>query len=161
MIKICVFTPCCCTLVAVVCQTFIIVNQFSAYRVHTGDVVGLTYSPDGEFMYSADSEGSLAFHNASEESHSLIRVMRKCTCTNMQNKIVILTCFTCQFHICWFCCASDGSGNVVARGSERAPDALALSSDSTRLAFVGPTEYVVTIADTRTLDEVSRSREVA
>lgn len=49
------------------------------------------------------------------------------------------------------------SGNVVARGSDRAPDALALSSDSRQLAFVGPTEYLVTIADSQTLDEVSRS----
>lgn len=48
---------------------------------------------------------------------------------------------------------------MVARGSERAPDALALSSDSSQLAFVGPTEYVVTIADPRTLDEVSCSLE--
>lgn len=56
-----------------------------------------------------------------------------------------------------FVSVCDGSGNMVARGSERAPDALALSSDSRRLAFVGPTEYVVTIADSRTLDEVSRS----
>ncbi|XP_075890586.1 WD repeat-containing protein 90 [Nelusetta ayraudi] len=90
------------------------------HEIHTGDVVGLAFSPDGEFMYSADSQGSLAFYNASEESHSLIRVVR----------------------------------NVVARGSERAPDALALSTDSSRLAFVGPTEYIVTIADSRTLDEL-------
>lgn len=43
---------------------------------------------------------------------------------------------------------------MVARGTEHAPDALKVSSDSRCLAFVGPTEYVVTIADARSLDEV-------
>lgn len=47
-------------------------------------------------------------------------------------------------------------GNVVARGTERGPDALAVSSDSKRLAFVGPTEYIVTIMDARSLDEVQK-----
>lgn len=42
----------------------------------------------------------------------------------------------------------------MARGTDRGPDALAVSADSKRLAFVGPTEYTVTVADTRSLDEV-------
>ncbi|KAK2820247.1 hypothetical protein Q5P01_023206 [Channa striata] len=87
---------------------------------HRGEVVGLTFSPNGEFMYSADSQGSLALYNSAEEDHNVIRV------------------------VC----------NVTARGTERAPDALAVSSDSRCLAFVGPTEYIVTIADARSLDEV-------
>uniref|UniRef100_UPI0037E729E7 WD repeat-containing protein 90 n=1 Tax=Semicossyphus pulcher TaxID=241346 RepID=UPI0037E729E7 len=90
------------------------------HKQHRGEVVGLAFSPDGEFMYSADSQGSLALHNASEEEHDVIRV------------------------VC----------NVVARGTERAPDALAVSCDSRCLAFVGPSEYVVTIADARSLDEL-------
>ncbi|KAK3551522.1 hypothetical protein QTP70_017350, partial [Hemibagrus guttatus] len=47
-------------------------------------------------------------------------------------------------------------GNMIARGMDRGPDALAVSSDSKRLAFVGPTEYTVTIADARSLDELLR-----
>lgn len=47
-------------------------------------------------------------------------------------------------------------GNMVARGTDRGPDALAVSADSKRLAFVGPTEYTVTVADTRSLDELLR-----
>ncbi|KAI3365641.1 hypothetical protein L3Q82_010722 [Scortum barcoo] len=90
------------------------------HKQHRGEVVGLTFSPDGEFMYSADSQGSLALYNASEEDHNVIRVL----------------------------C------NVVARGTERAPDALTVSSDSRCLAFVGPSEYIVTIADSRSLDEL-------
>ncbi|KAE8284342.1 WD repeat-containing protein 90 [Larimichthys crocea] len=90
------------------------------HKQHRGEVVGLAFSPDGEFMYSADSHGSLALYNASEEDHNVIRV------------------------VC----------NVVARGTERAPDALAVSSDSRCLAFVGPTEYIVTIADSHSLDEL-------
>lgn len=45
--------------------------------------MGLAFSPDGEFMYSADSQGSLALYNASEESHDVIRVM--CTYTHAQS----------------------------------------------------------------------------
>ncbi|XP_047466070.1 WD repeat-containing protein 90 [Mugil cephalus] len=87
---------------------------------HRGEVVGLTFSPDGEYMYSADSRGSLAYYNSSEEEYNVMKV----------------------------------SCNVVARGTDRAPDALTVSSDSRCLAFVGPSEYVVTIADARSLDEL-------
>ncbi|XP_066539496.1 WD repeat-containing protein 90 [Hoplias malabaricus] len=47
-------------------------------------------------------------------------------------------------------------GNVVAQGTDRGPDALAVSSDSCCLAFVGPTEYTVTIMDANSLDELMR-----
>ncbi|XP_070708545.1 WD repeat-containing protein 90 [Pempheris klunzingeri] len=90
------------------------------HKQHRGQVVGLAFSPDGELMYSADSQGSLALYNASEEDLNVIRV------------------------VC----------NVVARGTERAPDALTVSSDSRCLAFVGPSEYIVTIADSQSLDEL-------
>lgn len=52
------------------------------YRQHRGEVVGLAFSPDGEFMYSADSQGSLALYNASEEEHSVIRAV--CMYTHAQ-----------------------------------------------------------------------------
>ncbi|XP_049916646.1 WD repeat-containing protein 90 isoform X3 [Epinephelus moara] len=90
------------------------------HKQHRGEVVGLAFSPDGEFMYSADSQGSLALYNASEEDHNMIRV------------------------VC----------NVVARGTEHAPDALKVSSDSRCLAFIGPSEYIVTVADSQSLDEL-------
>ncbi|XP_053269712.1 WD repeat-containing protein 90 isoform X1 [Pleuronectes platessa] len=90
------------------------------HKHHIGEVVGLAFSPDGEYMYSADSQGSLALYNSSDEDHNVIRV------------------------VC----------NVVARGTERAPDALTVRSDSRCLAFVGPSEYIVTIADARSLDEL-------
>lgn len=47
------------------------------------------------------------------------------------------------------------AGGVVARGTERAPDALVVSGDSSRLAFVGPTPHIVTVSDARSLDEVA------
>uniref|UniRef100_A0A7N6B9P4 WD repeat-containing protein 90 n=1 Tax=Anabas testudineus TaxID=64144 RepID=A0A7N6B9P4_ANATE len=84
------------------------------HTYHRGEVVGLAFSPNGEFMYSADSLGSLALYDSSEEDHNVIRVV----CT------------------------------------ERAPDALTVSSDSRCLAFVGPSEYIVTVADARSLDEL-------
>ncbi|XP_028331789.1 WD repeat-containing protein 90 isoform X1 [Gouania willdenowi] len=87
-----------------------------------GEVVGLAFSPDGEFMYSADSQGSLLLHNSSEDNYNVIRVL----------------------------------GNAVARGSEHAPDAITVSSDSRCLAFVGPSQYIVTICDARSLNELLR-----
>uniref|UniRef100_A0A4W5Q8V9 WD repeat-containing protein 90 n=1 Tax=Hucho hucho TaxID=62062 RepID=A0A4W5Q8V9_9TELE len=92
------------------------------HKQHRGEVVGLAFSPDGEFMYSAGSLGSLALYNSSQEDHHVLRVL----------------------------------GNVVARGTERAPDALTVSSDNRCLAFVGPSEYTVTIMDARSLDELLR-----
>uniref|UniRef100_A0A672FSF8 WD repeat domain 90 n=1 Tax=Salarias fasciatus TaxID=181472 RepID=A0A672FSF8_SALFA len=89
-----------------------------------GEVVGLTFSPDEQFMYSADSQGSLALYNSSEDNYSVVRIVgmyRKCT-----------------------------------PNPRSAPDALAVSSDSRWLAFVGPSEYTVTIADARSLDELLR-----
>ncbi|KAM9292263.1 WD repeat-containing protein 90-like, partial [Gastrophryne carolinensis] len=47
-------------------------------------------------------------------------------------------------------------GNVVCKTSERGPQALCLSRDGRLLAFVGPTEYTITIMDGRSLDELLR-----
>nr|XP_057917684.1 WD repeat-containing protein 90 isoform X3 [Doryrhamphus excisus] len=45
---------------------------------------------------------------------------------------------------------------VVARGTGRAPDALTVSSDSRCLAFVGPSEYTITLANALSLEECLR-----
>uniref|UniRef100_A0A3B3ZMM7 Uncharacterized protein n=1 Tax=Periophthalmus magnuspinnatus TaxID=409849 RepID=A0A3B3ZMM7_9GOBI len=87
-----------------------------------GEVVGLVFSPNGEFMYSASSEGFLAQYHAVNEDHSAVRV------------------------VC----------NMVANGTKHSPDALKVSQDSRCLAFVGPSEYIVTILDARTLEELLR-----
>ncbi|XP_051927362.1 WD repeat-containing protein 90 [Hippocampus zosterae] len=89
---------------------------------HRGEVVGLVFSPDGDCMYSAASEGSLALYNSCDNDSHVIRV------------------------VC----------GVVARGTGRAPDALTVSSDSRCLAFVGPSEYTITIADALSLEELLR-----
>uniref|UniRef100_A0A8C8EM98 WD repeat-containing protein 90 n=1 Tax=Oncorhynchus tshawytscha TaxID=74940 RepID=A0A8C8EM98_ONCTS len=91
------------------------------HRQHRGEVVGLAFSPDGEFMYSAGSLGSLALYNSSQEDHHVLRVLGD-----------VLYC------------------------TERAPDALTVSSDNRCLAFVGPSEYTVTIMAARSLDELLR-----
>lgn len=44
------------------------------HRQHGGDVVGLLFSPDGDSMYSAGAEGSLARYDSSEDEHSVVKV---------------------------------------------------------------------------------------
>ncbi|XP_043083053.1 WD repeat-containing protein 90 isoform X2 [Puntigrus tetrazona] len=46
--------------------------------------------------------------------------------------------------------------NVVAWSVNRGPDTLAVSSDSRCLAIVGPTEYIVTIMEAQSLNELLR-----
>ncbi|TRY93037.1 hypothetical protein DNTS_025166 [Danionella cerebrum] len=46
--------------------------------------------------------------------------------------------------------------NVVARGVNCGPDLLAMSSDSRCLALVGPTEYIVTVMEVQSLNELLR-----
>ena len=43
---------------------------------------------------------------------------------------------------------------LVARGEGFGPQALAVSPCGRRVAFVGPSEYTVTVADAKCLDEV-------
>lgn len=45
--------------------------------------------------------------------------------------------------------------NTVARMKELSPCAIALNRRGTRAAFVGPSEFAVTVVDAHTLDEVS------
>ncbi|KAI1896220.1 hypothetical protein AGOR_G00092560 [Albula goreensis] len=97
-------------------------SLLAEHKQHRGEVIGLAFSPDGEYMYSAGSVGSLVLYNASQDDHHILRAL----------------------------------GNVVARGVERGPDALTVSSDSRCLAFVGPTEHIITVMDARSLDELLR-----
>ncbi|XP_029431995.1 WD repeat-containing protein 90 isoform X2 [Rhinatrema bivittatum] len=47
-------------------------------------------------------------------------------------------------------------GNVASRDAELGPRALAVSSNGCLLAFVGPSEYTVTVMDAHSLDELLR-----
>ena len=43
---------------------------------------------------------------------------------------------------------------MVAKGDRYGPDALAMSGEGKHVAFVGPSEFTVTVVDARSLDEV-------
>ena len=45
---------------------------------------------------------------------------------------------------------------AIARGDKYGPRSIAVSPDSRRVAFVGPTEYTVTVVAAATLDELLR-----
>lgn len=49
--------------------------------------------------------------------------------------------------------------NTVVMGGKFGPHVLSVSEDSLKLAFIGPTEFTVTVANARSLDEV-RQRHV-
>ena len=46
--------------------------------------------------------------------------------------------------------------NIVAKGEDYAPKALALNEDGSRLAFVGPLNFTITVLEGETLNEVLR-----
>lgn len=47
-------------------------------------------------------------------------------------------------------------GNIVALGVKRAPEAFAVSPDGKSVAFVGPTDFIVTVVNATSLDEIMR-----
>lgn len=44
--------------------------------------------------------------------------------------------------------------NTVVMGGKFGPHVLSVSEDSLKLAYIGPTEFTVTVANARSLDEV-------
>ena len=83
--------------------------------------MGLAYSPDGSYLYSAGSLGSIALYDSSDQGYQLLRVL----------------------------------ANTVARGDQYGPNAITVNPDSKTIAFVGPSEFTVSIVNARSLDEVS------
>lgn len=53
--------------------------------------MGLAFSPNGEFMYSADSLGSLALYDSSEEDHNVIRVVCTYAQLNAQKHLKLIS----------------------------------------------------------------------
>ncbi|XP_064594375.1 WD repeat-containing protein 90-like isoform X2 [Liolophura sinensis] len=97
-------------------------SMLAEHRQHWGKVIGLAYSPNGDYMYSVGSLGSIALYDCSDNSYELIRLL----------------------------------GNTVARGEKFGPDAVAVSPRGEYIAFIGPTEYTISVASGRSLDEVMR-----
>ncbi|XP_053384270.1 WD repeat-containing protein 90-like isoform X2 [Mercenaria mercenaria] len=97
-------------------------SLLAEHKQHRGKVTGLSFNPNGDYLYSSCSLGSLAMYDASSDGYPLLRLL----------------------------------GNTVARGERYCPDALAVSPDGRRVAFIGPSEYTVTIVDSKSLDETMR-----
>ncbi|WAQ96619.1 WDR90-like protein [Mya arenaria] len=97
-------------------------SMLAEHKQHRGKVTGLAFNPNGDFLYSSCSLGSLASYDTSAENYPLLRLL----------------------------------GNTTSRGEQYCPDALAVSPDGRRVAFIGPTEYTVTVVDSKTLDETMR-----
>ena len=104
---------------------------------HSGRVTGLVYSPTGHYLYSGSSVGSLALYSC-QESHApkLLRLLGNVLAKG----------------------GTEGErGGAAPSGTTPAPEPLlALSEDGSRLAFVGPHNFTVTVLEAETLDEVLR-----
>ncbi|KAM6114117.1 WD repeat-containing protein 90 [Pterocles gutturalis] len=92
------------------------------HKQHRTVITGLTFSPDGNFMFSSCLQGTLALYSCVAQKSNVLRVL----------------------------------GNVVARDARSGPEALVVSGDSQLLAFVGPSQYVVTVMEACSLDELLR-----
>lgn len=50
--------------------------------------------------------------------------------------------------------------NTVVIGGKFGPHVLSVSEDSLKLAYIGPTEFTVTVANARSLDEVGLATQL-
>lgn len=97
-------------------------NLLAEHNQHPGQVTGLVFTPNGEFLHSAGALGALALYDAADDGFQLIRMLP----------------------------------NTVVIGGKFGPHVLSVSEDSLKLAYIGPTEFTVTVANARSLDEVLR-----
>ncbi|XP_059126259.1 WD repeat-containing protein 90 [Peromyscus eremicus] len=87
---------------------------------HRGAITSLVITPDGRFLFSSCSQGSLVQYNCA--------VSR--------------------------CCVLRVAANTVYQDGRPSPNILAVSEDSCRLAFVGPSKCMVTVMESASLDEL-------
>lgn len=97
-------------------------SMMAEHKQHRGKIIGLSFAPTGDFLFSACSLGSLALYDATADNFPLLRLL----------------------------------ANTVARGERRGPEALSVSPDGRRMAFIGPSEFIVSVVDSKSLDEVLR-----
>lgn len=90
-------------------------------------MTGLVFAPSGDNLYSSSSNGSLALYDTHSSDHG----------ADIECRVVRVM------------------GNTVAKGERFGPRALTLSEDGSRLAFIGPMEFMVTVLDAHTMEEVS------
>ncbi|XP_075797566.1 WD repeat-containing protein 90 [Microtus pennsylvanicus] len=87
---------------------------------HRGAITSLVITPDGRFLFSSCSQGSLVQYNCAVSRCCVLRVAANMLC-------------------------QDGRPN---------PNILAVSGDSCRLAFVGPSKCMVTVVESASLDKL-------
>ncbi|XP_007499277.1 WD repeat-containing protein 90 isoform X1 [Monodelphis domestica] len=54
------------------------------YKRHRGAITGLAVSPDGNFMYSSCSQGTLALYNCSSKKYYVLRVLSNVVCQDSE-----------------------------------------------------------------------------
>ena len=93
---------------------------WSFCRQHRGKIIGLAFSPVGDYLYSACSLGSLSLYDTESDRYTLLRLL----------------------------------ANTVVRTERLGPEAIAVSPDGRRVAFIGPSEFTVCVVDAKSLSEV-------
>ncbi|XP_056017616.1 WD repeat-containing protein 90-like isoform X2 [Ostrea edulis] len=97
-------------------------SMLAEHKQHRGKIIGLAFSPVGDYLYSACSLGSLSLYDAESDRYTLLRLL----------------------------------ANTVVRSERLGPEAIAVSPDGRRVAFIGPSEFTVCVVDAKSLSEVLR-----
>lgn len=97
-------------------------SMLAEHKQHRGKIIGLAFSPVGDYLYSACSLGSLSLYDAESDRYTLLRLL----------------------------------ANTVVRTDRLGPEAIAVSPDGRRVAFIGPSEFTVCVVDAKSLSEVLR-----
>ncbi|GAB1300736.1 WD repeat-containing protein 90 [Apodemus speciosus] len=104
------------------------------HRRHRGAITSLVITPDGRFLFSSCSQGSLV----------------QCSCAASQCCVLRVAAHPGKNLLT----GQSDRANMVCQDGRPNPNILAVSGDSCRLAFVGPSKCMVTVVESASLDKL-------
>ncbi|CAI9172545.1 unnamed protein product [Rangifer tarandus platyrhynchus] len=124
------------------------------HRCHRGAITGLATSPDGRFLFSTCSRGTLAQYHSGAPRCRILRVAGQAPTPSPAWASQYLP--DCGAVARSLTHRPTGPANVVCQEACPSSSVLVVSGDSRLLAFVGPCKYTVSVVDAASLDELLR-----